>query len=206
MIKKGKLNSILRMVSALSAVFILSGSTAFAAVKNTPQSFPQHALIARVGLHCFGDTETGTDRFRVALYNPTDQPIQADHWGLIDNEGTIAAFSNSFVLEPHHRYGLTFFAQQALQYAGDHVNLVQNVDEASTTIDAVSWGTDTSAFDPSLQGVIRGTRMVRDPVGQDTNTASDWKIQQHVCETAGDATLKTPGSFSTVDEGIVSPN
>ena len=67
--------------------------------------------------------------------------------------------------------------------AGDFVSLFDEV--ASTTIDAVSWGTNTTAFSPSVDGVTTnsGHSIARDPVTEDTNSAADWE----------ERTIPTPG-------------
>ena len=57
---------------------------------------------------------------------------------------------------------------------GDMVSLFDEV--ASTTVDAVSWGTNTAAFSPSVPtvDVNAGHSIARDPVTEDTDTNADW--------------------------------
>ena len=45
---------------------------------------------------------------------------------------------------------------------------------ASTTVDAISWGDDTSVFDPVAPDVIAGYSLARTPMTTDTDTAADW--------------------------------
>ncbi len=57
---------------------------------------------------------------------------------------------------------------------GDMVALIQNA--GTTTIDAVSWGSNTSAFSPSVPdvGTNLGHSIAREPVTADTGTNADW--------------------------------
>src|SRR3989344_3705761 len=55
---------------------------------------------------------------------------------------------------------------------------------ASTTVDAVSWGEDTSAFSPAALDVAAGHSLARTPMTTDTDTAADWM----------DDATPTPGS------------
>lgn len=55
---------------------------------------------------------------------------------------------------------------------------------ASTTVDAVSWGTNTMAFNPAVIDVADGHSIARSPITVDTDTAADWV----------DNTTPTPGS------------
>lgn len=45
---------------------------------------------------------------------------------------------------------------------------------ASTTVDAVSWGSNTTAFSPSVPAAPDGNSIVRTNLTTDTDTASDW--------------------------------
>lgn len=48
-------------------------------------------------------------------------------------------------------------------------------DDEGHELDAVSWGTDTSAFTPSVTDVAQGHSIARNPAGYDTDAASDWE-------------------------------
>lgn len=58
--------------------------------------------------------------------------------------------------------------------AGDAVYLILKV--STTTVDSVSWGTNTTAFSPSvpLVGANKGHSMARTDITVDTDTAADW--------------------------------
>jgi hypothetical protein len=59
-----------------------------------------------------------------------------------------------------------------LKNSGDELLLL---DDDDNLIDAVSWGSSTFAFDPSLPGVNEGISLERRPAGFDTDSAGDWK-------------------------------
>ena len=58
-----------------------------------------------------------------------------------------------------------------LSNAGDRI-LLRNASGA--VVDAVSWGTNTTAMSPSVPVVSYGQSMARGVLSRDTNTASDW--------------------------------
>jgi len=55
--------------------------------------------------------------------------------------------------------------------SADHIFLYNQKGE---TVDAVSWGSDTSAFNPSIAGVAIGHSIERLVPGFDGDNASDW--------------------------------
>lgn len=61
-----------------------------------------------------------------------------------------------------------------LNNSGDMLRLR---DGAGTLIDAVSWGTNTTIFDPSAPNATNGTSLLRDPPDQDTDSANDWTLE-----------------------------
>lgn len=62
-----------------------------------------------------------------------------------------------------------------LANGGDKVSLLNAEDDA---IDAVSWGTNTSAFDPAMPTVMEGNSIARPDLAVDTDTAADWEEQE----------------------------
>lgn len=56
--------------------------------------------------------------------------------------------------------------------AGNDVILLKNLE--ATVMDAVSYGTNTEAFDPPVPSVIEGHSIYRSDLKIDTNTAADW--------------------------------
>lgn len=61
-----------------------------------------------------------------------------------------------------------------LSSAGDDVLLL---DPDDRFLDAVSWGSSTFAFEPSIESVSEGESIERRPADQDFDGASDWDIQ-----------------------------
>lgn len=61
-----------------------------------------------------------------------------------------------------------------LSNTGDDVLILDWLDRS---VDAVSWGSSTFAFDPAVAAVAEGHSIARAPAGRDTNTAGDWLDQ-----------------------------
>ena len=70
-------------------------------------------------------------------------------------------------------------------WAGGTVNLSNSGDDVlildgdDMVVDAVSWGSSTFAFDPSVPPVAEGHSLERQPAGVDTNSAVDWFDQTY---------------------------
>ncbi|MCB9134880.1 MAG: lamin tail domain-containing protein [Anaerolineales bacterium] len=75
----------------------------------------------------------------------------------------------------------------SLTNTGDDVLLLDYYD---TVVDAVSWGSSTFAFDPSVPLVPEGTSLERRPPFADTDTAADWQPQS--IPNPGTVDLSTP--------------
>lgn len=105
----------------------------------------------------------------VELYNPTSQPIVLTGWSLTDNSGVTQPLLITMTLQPHQSVGVLFAG--VLTGTGDRLILK---DPATTTVDAISWGSDTSQLNPSIPAFTNA--IVRRALGLDTDSASDWQV------------------------------
>lgn len=130
----------------------------------------------------------GTNEW-VELYNNSDSTIDlsgfmledASSSDLLPDGTTIPA--NGFLVITNNTSTTTFWSipsdtialgasiGNGLGNGGDFLSLK---DASGTTLDAVSWGTNITAFDPSVGIVPPGSSMARHNASTDTNTASDW--------------------------------
>ncbi len=78
----------------------------------------------------------------------------------------------------------------ALSNDGDELILVDGM----TVIDALSYGSRTTIFNPAVPGAASGQSIERQPANCDTNTSADWQIQS----------TPTPGQISLDDACAVS--
>lgn len=128
----------------------------------------------------------------VELYNPTNADVSLTGWSLTDGAtttdfitGAVTIEANSFALivasttvqdfwtfpvgVPVYSFASSIGNQ--LNNPGDSLYLMNN---ASTTIDAISWGANTTVMSPSIPGVDAGHSIARSSLLVDTDTASDW--------------------------------
>lgn len=88
-------------------------------------------------------------------------------------------------------------------WAGGNLNLSNSgddvliLDETDQLVDAVSWGSSTFAFNPSVPVVVAGHSLERRPGNQDTDTAADWIDQSNPAPGVVDFTPSTPVPSST---------
>lgn len=146
-------------------------------------------------------SEIGGDNEWVEIYNGSDGPVDLIGWSIGTDVASGDVISDvSLVLAPDSFLVITDSTTTAdywdfggspvvyldssisggLRNGGDAVVLF---DESETSIDAVSWGDDVSAFDPAVMGGADGTSIVRSSLVVDTDTAVDWTV----------ADMPTPG-------------
>jgi predicted ribosomally synthesized peptide with SipW-like signal peptide len=150
-----------------------------------------------VGVSCGIDGVGNSDEW-VELYNPTSNPVDLKDWTLTDNDSATTINSNSRVIPA---LGFALISKDAktwtpavgcwsppanaeivvtgaqigngLENAGDRLILKDTI---GNVIDAVSWGSDKTIFDPSAPVSGNGKSIQRNPVGTDTDTAVDWVV------------------------------
>lgn len=127
----------------------------------------------------------------VELYNPTDSEVDISGWRLVDGSTsdvlpattTIAARGYLLIVATSSTEGfwdvptttpvvnLGSAIGNGLGNASDELFL-QMADQ--TDVDAVSWGTNVSAFDPAAPDIADGHSLARTDEDTDTDTAADW--------------------------------
>ncbi len=127
----------------------------------------------------------------VEFYNKSTSPIDITGWKLCDNNSCDVIPSSS----PIPVNGFAVITAQSSTWSfwsipmgtiqvvlgGNIGNGLSNDNERlvlrkadDSEVDAVSWETDTYAFNPAVIDVSEGHSISRNPVGVDTNTAADW--------------------------------
>jgi hypothetical protein len=138
----------------------------------------------------------------VELFNPTDHDISLKNFTVSDNSGTTVTIhankkikANGFALLSKDASTWKLWNEDpsaikvelgqdignGLENAGDRLILKDN---NGAVLDQVSWGTDTTAFTPSVTTVADGHSIERIIPGFDTDGATDWK----------DTTTPSPGT------------
>jgi predicted ribosomally synthesized peptide with SipW-like signal peptide len=129
----------------------------------------------------------------VELYNPTRDDINISNWVIGDNTAQDVIPAGTII--PAHGYLLITGNSSTFGYWDIPAGVVKIVladgeigndldDDGDSVIlktsdgievDAMSYGTDNYAFDPSCADVDEGHMLGRYPNGFDTNSAADWK-------------------------------
>lgn len=159
-----------------------------------------HLIISEV----YYDVGTGKgeepDNEWIELYNGTGSTVDLSHWFIVDTFGefdkipsgtTIA--NGAFLIITASSTTPPFWSNTPMLSLENRLgNALGNSDEsiylkntASTTVDAMGYGTDVGAFSPAAVDVVAGHSLRRTSLTADTNTAADWE----------DLTVPTPGSF-----------
>ena len=124
----------------------------------------------------------------VEIYNGTSAAVDLSGW-TIQNSGSADPIPSGITL-PTKAYllivpssnittywpGTTAISINSLIGSGlsNTSDVLRLRNRAGTLVDAVSWGTNTSAFSPAVKAVPKGYSMARSPATRDTDTASDW--------------------------------
>jgi hypothetical protein len=169
-------------------------------------------LISEVLYDSTGDEPDGE---WIEIYNNTSSPMEMTDWTVSDNISTdvisptvtipaggclvIAASSEGFYTNhPGFTGAIVFIADgrigNGLGNTGDRLILK---DSEGTVIDQMSYGTDTTAFDPACPDVSEGYSLERSPANEDTDTAQDWIEQESPDPGAVTVPTPTPTATST---------
>lgn len=138
-------------------------------------------------------TDTAWEWFE--LYCATDTAVSLSGWSVRDNSATtalpdvsipprgvlvIAATDKFLELFPDFAGAIAYMPGGkiggGLSNSDDRLILL---DDQGTEVDKLSWGTDTSAFDPPCRDVAQGHSLERVPFGHDTDRASDFVDQEN---------------------------
>lgn len=168
-----------------------------------------HLLISEVHYDLANDgsqgSETGGANEWVELYNPTNNPVDLLNWSIGDGSSNDTITDTTLVMDPGSFLIITnatstaqfweladvsvVFLQSSisggLSNTGDYVALF---DETATVVDAVSYGSNTTAFDPAAVDVDAGSSLQRTDLSVDTDSAADW----------ADLGVPTPGTAPTL--------
>jgi hypothetical protein len=127
----------------------------------------------------------------VEIYNGTNATVNLAGWSLQDasssdiiSNAQLAPGSFLIIAETANVKGL-WGMQSSVQVItvgspiGDGLagtgDIVRLRNASGTVVDAVSWGTNTSAFNPSAPVVPSGHTLSRTSLLSDSDTASDWR-------------------------------
>jgi len=127
----------------------------------------------------------------VEIYNPTSSPVNLDTWSVGDGNSTDdlpnvslpaggfavvsdctqSNFTSIWTLPGGAVYiDLSSTIGNGLNNGGEHMRLFNVI----TLIDDMSYGSNTTAFSPSVPAPVTNHSIERDPDGVDTNTAADF--------------------------------
>jgi hypothetical protein len=162
----------------------------------------------------YDSIQSGTDSAYewLELYNNTASPMELTDWTISDNRSTdvisptvtipvggclvIAASEDFYTNYPDFTGDIVFVADgrigNGLGNGGDRLILK---DSEGTVIDQMSYGTDTTAFDPACPDVPAGYSLERSPANVDTDTREDWIDQEF--PNPGSVTVPTPTPTAT---------
>lgn len=203
------LGSLISVRADLLSTAKLTGNTISATKPDT-----SHIVIKELCLRCsHSNTSTAAQRPIIYLYNPTKTRINLQGWTLRDNSGTIITIGSkklnknaTYVLRPYLPSG----GLKGLQYAGDRLVLY---DAQGNKVDGLSWGSDTTELNPSIQGVTPGTHIIRKDKKVDTDKATDWRLRDTRCygeprsphgdEEGDDGDGEQEGDYDTTNQSLI---
>ena len=128
----------------------------------------------------------------IELHNPTATPVALENWSIIDTASSVDVIPSGVIIAAHGYVLLaattTLPSFWSIQQDVPVVNLASSLgnglgnvgdslvlrNSATTTVDAISWGTDTSIFSPAIIDVISGHSIARNVAGVDTDATIDW--------------------------------
>ena len=170
-----------------------SGSASAGSGASLPTSIG-HVVISEVFAHVDAAHGSAPLNQWVELYNGGTTSQDLSGWKLITAAGTstipsgTALASGKFLVlvatkdtasywtVPENVGVTAFFTSEiagGFETAGDALTLKS---ASGAAVDALSWGSDKSIFNPSVPAAATSSSMVRSGLSLDTNTASDWVV------------------------------
>ena len=166
-----------------------------------PPPPPPEPTIDHVVLSEFYYLGTNTNEW-IEIYNGTGSEVSIDGWTISDGNSsdvipTFTLSNNSFAIITGSTTLSSFLTipvgVQVITLANTSIgsglndtgDLLSLKNSTAIEVDAVSYGNNTTAFNPSVPTVSAGHSISRVSLNTDNNNASDWQ----------DLTLPTPGTF-----------
>lgn len=115
----------------------------------------------------------------IAVSNPTNQHIRPNGWYIENSSGRLVTLQRNNMLNRNNQTTVFSGSVDASVMSGDRLLLYDNEDRL---LDALSWGSDASQFNPALPTADTGIRFAREPVHLDSNTIADWAVSQETCK------------------------
>ncbi len=158
---------------------------------NPPTQSVDHLLISEVyyDVSVAGHgAETANEWFE--LYNPTVSSVDLTNWWVKDGT-TLDKLPNGTTIPAHSFLVVTaasttsaFWSNTPMVSLENQIGnglantsdalLLLNANGATTTVDAISWGTNISGFNPGMTAVGDGHSAARSSLTVDNNSAADW--------------------------------
>lgn len=159
--------------------------------EDEPEPTVDHLLISEV-YYEVASTTAGSEQNNewIEVYNGTGSAINLQGWSTGTLSASSSVIANSAVIQPGAYAviaasttpagipgGVTVIVLNSALNAGGLANggdavFLRNASNA--VVDAVSWGSNTDAFNPSVSAVADGSSIIRSSVLSDSNAASDW--------------------------------
>lgn len=169
--------TVVPVIAALTTTASLSGNTITSVVPPTPpiSGVDTDVVLQRLKFTC---AESNTEELNktpgIRIYNHGTGNVDISGWYFTSLNGVIATVPANTVLAPNTSLNFDPVYAAGLNYDGDFLRLFNDTGEQ---IDGISWGNNTSEFNPSLpakEGDWRYHR--RPPISQSESTAADWDI------------------------------
>ncbi len=166
-------------------------------VPEEPEPTVDHLLISEVYYDVSNSTTTnvrGTDPANewIEIYNPTNSAVSLTNWWVGDiatssldkiPDGTVIPAGGFLVITASSTTSSFWGSVPMLNLNGSIGNGLANTSDAlfllnangaTTTVDAISWGTNSTGFSPGMSPVGDGRSAARSSLNVDTDAATDW--------------------------------
>lgn len=179
--------------SGLGGVSGLSGGGFGANTGTTPPAGITHVVISEIYAEPDAAHGGASDHEWIELFNPTASPIDVSRWALKTSRSTqglpadisipakgyvviapSAAVRTDWSIPSSTRVVVVANAFGiGLRGEGDRLSLLT---AASSTVDALSWGDDTSIMSPAATAPTTGRALIRSSLARDTDVAQEWVV------------------------------
>jgi signal peptidase I len=141
-----------------------------------PINNANHVLFRKIEFECSASNSNELSKLLAfSIHNSSNVDVDLDGWYVESSEGRVLTISRGTPFRPGRILTREVRLEVGVHYQGDFLALYKANGEL---VDALSWGSNTAHFNPSLPALVANTTTVftRMSLTNDTNAMVDWSI------------------------------
>lgn len=147
-----------------------------------PATNANHVLFRKIEFECSAQNSDEVSRLvAFSIHNSSSEDVDIDGWYVESSEGRVLTYSRGTLFRSGRLVTREVRLELGVHYQGDFLALYNASGEL---VDALSWGTNTTHFNPALPALSPNTTttFTRMSLATDTDSLVDWSITSSTLE------------------------